>query len=97
MPGVDRVVDARALAFDDNALDGIVMVDVLHHIPDVSLFFQEASRCVKAGGLVVMIEPWHTPWSRWVYQNLHHEPFEPTSDWTIPASGPLSGANGALP
>ena len=45
-----------------------------------------------------MIEPWVTAWSRLVWGPLHHEPFEPQADsWTIPESGPLSGANGALP
>ena len=44
-----------------------------------------------------MIEPWNNPWAKWVYQNLHHEPFDPNAGWTLPASGPLSGANGALP
>jgi hypothetical protein len=47
---------------------------------------------------VALIEPWVTPWSRWVYTHLHHEPFDPeASAWELPASGPLSGANGALP
>jgi SAM-dependent methyltransferase len=96
-PGVDRVVDARQLPFARDELDGIVMTDVLHHITDVVRFFQEATRCVKAGGEVLMLEPWNTPWSRWVYQRLHPEPFEPQSDWSIPDTGPLSGANGALP
>ena len=45
-----------------------------------------------------MIEPWVSTWSRLIYQNLHHEPFDPKArDWTIPDTGPLSGANGALP
>ena len=35
--------------------------------------------------------------TKWVYQNLHHEPFDTNAGWTLPASGPLSGANGALP
>jgi SAM-dependent methyltransferase len=96
-PGVDRIVDAHQLPFANDELDGIVMTDVLHHIPDVARFFQEATRCIKAGGQVLMIEPWNTPWSRWVYQRLHSEPFEPLGGWTIPSTGPLSGANGALP
>jgi len=96
-PGVDQVVDAQRLPFLNDELDGIVMTDVLHHIPDVARFFTEATRCVKAGGQVLMIEPWNTPWSRWVYQRLHSEPFEPEEGWTIPRTGPLSGANGALP
>lgn len=45
-----------------------------------------------------MIEPWVSTWSRPIYTHLHHEPFVPDSkDWTFPSSGPLSGANGALP
>ena len=95
--GVDRIVDACHLPFVSDELDGIVMTDVLHHIPDVARFFREATRCIKAGGQVLMIEPWNTPWSVWVYQRLHSEPFRPHGDWTIPSTGPLSGANGALP
>lgn len=45
-----------------------------------------------------MIEPWVTNWSRFVYTRFHHEPFEPKAEqWSFPASGPLSSANGALP
>jgi SAM-dependent methyltransferase len=97
VPGVDRIVDGRQLPFSNEELDGIVMTDVLHHIPDVARFFKEATRCVKAGGQVLMIEPWNTRWSGWVYRRLHSEPFQPDAGWTIPSTGPLSGANGALP
>jgi hypothetical protein len=45
-----------------------------------------------------MIEPWVTPWSRFIYRHLHHEPFDPlVKDWEFSSSGPLSGANIALP
>lgn len=97
MPGVQLIADACNLPLMEQSLDAIVMIDVLHHIPDVTRFFVEAARCVRPGGKVVMIEPWRTPWSEWVYTNLHSEPFSPKSDWTIPSLGPLSGANGALP
>lgn len=98
MPGVDRVVDARQLPFADGALNAIVMTDVFHHIPDVRRFLREASRCLRPGGKVVMIEPWRTPWSEWVYTRLHPEPFLPAVEgWELPEGGPLSVANGALP
>jgi SAM-dependent methyltransferase len=97
VPGVDRIVDAHHLPFGNEELDGIVMTDVFHHIPDVARFFREATRCIKVRGQVLMIEPWNTPWSKWVYQRLHSEPFEPEAGWLIPSTGPLSGANGALP
>ena len=97
VPGIDRVSDAKNLPFNDDELDCIVMTDVLHHIPDVCKFFQEATRCVKPGGCIVMIEPWNTPWAQWFFQNLHSEPFDPDAGWTFPSSGPLSDANGTLP
>jgi len=96
--GVDRVLDARALPFADASLRAILMVDVFHHIPDVTAFLHEAERTLASGGIVAMWEPWNTPWSRLIYKNLHPEPFEPeTTSWSFPASGPLSGANSALP
>jgi SAM-dependent methyltransferase len=86
------------MPFRDGSLRGIAMVNVLHHVPDVHLLFEEASRCLKPGGRVVAIEPWVSTWSRLVYTNLHHEPFDAKSeDWAFPKGGRLSAANGALP
>jgi len=97
-PDVRLVADAQQLPFQDRALRGIVMSDVLHHIPQPRRFFREASRCVRPGGVIAMIEPWVTTWSKLVYTRLHHEPFRPdATEWEIPYGGPLSGANGALP
>lgn len=74
------------------------MTDVLHHLPKAKDFFSEAARCVRSGGVIVMIEPWVTPWSHLIYTRLHHEPFQPNAlEWEFPTTGPLSGANGALP
>lgn len=96
--GVREVVDALRLPFADGALRAIVMTDVLHHVPDVGRFFREAQRTLRPGGAVLMIEPWNTAFARFVYGRLHHEPFEPDAEhWEFPSSGPLSGANGALP
>ena len=47
---------------------------------------------------MVMVKPWLSRWSSLVYGKLHHEPFDPCAqEWDFPSSGPLSGANGALP
>lgn len=97
-PGAEIVLDGQVLPFDQRALGGIVLVNVLHHMSQVELFLAEAARCVRPGGMIVMIEPWVTSWSRFVYSHLHHEPFDPGSpSWEFASSGPLSGANGALP
>jgi SAM-dependent methyltransferase len=94
---VDMVYDATAMPFKNGTLRSLLLVDVLHHIPEPAAFFSEAARCVRSGGRCLMVEPWNTGWSRWVYKHLHHEPFDVNGDWTIPFKGPLSGANGALP
>lgn len=92
------VLSGTQLPFADESLRAIVMTDVLHHIPDIRAFFNEATRCLKPGGKIIMIEPWATRWSKLIYTYLHHEPFLPLSRrWELPKSGPLSGANGALP
>ncbi|MBC8461956.1 MAG: methyltransferase domain-containing protein [Deltaproteobacteria bacterium] len=95
---VDVVLDGHCLPFQTAALGGILMTNVLHHLPQPRAFFNEAARCVQPGGMIAMIEPWMSPWSRLVFGKLHHEPFQPQAqDWSFPQSGPLSGANGALP
>jgi SAM-dependent methyltransferase len=85
------------MPFGNETISGIFMVDVFHHIPDSKQFLQEAQRVLKPGGKIVMIEPANSTWGRFIYQNFHHEPFDPKAGWSIPASGPMSGANGALP
>lgn len=98
LPGLDLVLEGQALPFASGVLGGIVMVNVFHHIPRPQSFLKEAARCVAPGGSLAMIEPWVSDWSRWVYSRLHYEPFDPQAiEWDFPVSGPLSGANGALP
>ena len=98
IPGVDVICDGQKLPFRPASLRGIVMLDVLHHIPSAKKFLSTAAHCVKPGGAIVMIEPWNTRWSQFVYKHLHHEPFDQkASEWNLPSSGPLSQANSALP
>jgi SAM-dependent methyltransferase len=98
LAGVDVLLNGLALPFPENSLRGIVMTNVFHHLPDAGQFLKEAGRCLIPGGVLAMVEPWVTSWSTWVYTRLHHEPFDPqASSWRLPAGGPLSNANGALP
>jgi SAM-dependent methyltransferase len=97
-PGISLVLDGSQMPFRTGTLRGIAMTNVLHHLPAPRRFFNEAWRCVRPGGVIVMIEPWVTPWSRAIYARLHHEPFLPEAPtWEFESTGPLSGANGALP
>ena len=75
---IQVVIDGRRCARGrDGTLRAILMTDVLHHVPDVRAFFTEAARCVRPGGVVAMIEPWVSRWSRLIYTRFHHEPFRP--------------------
>ena len=94
--GARVVLDGLRLPVDDGALRAIVMTNVFHHLPDARRFLSEAARAVRPGGVVAMVEPWISAWSRIVYKKLHHEPCLPEApDWSFPATGPLSSANEA--
>jgi SAM-dependent methyltransferase len=96
--GVKLVTDARRLPFANGTLRAIVMTDVLHHVPSPKLFLSEAQRTLVPAGRIVMIEPWVSPWSKFIYSRVHSEPFRTeATDWGFPPTGPLSGANGAMP
>jgi SAM-dependent methyltransferase len=95
---VSLVADAHALPFPAGGLRAIVMTNVLHHLPNAPGFLREAGRAVHAGGAIVMVEPWVTAWSRLVYRHFHGEPFDPdAAAWEFSSTGPVSGANNALP
>jgi len=98
LPNVDRVFSALNMPFEQASVDAFFMVDVLHHIIDPRRFFTEALRCLKIGGKIVMIEPANTCWSRFIYENFHHELFDTQAGWELTGrQGPLSQGNGALP
>lgn len=97
LPNVDMRFSALKMPFEDNSVDAFFMVNVLHHLQDARKFFKEANRCFKVGSKVIMIEPANTLWGRFIYQNFHHEPFNPKGSWVLKKSAPLSSANGAIP
>jgi SAM-dependent methyltransferase len=98
LQGISLVCDGQKMPFEKDSLRGILMTDVLHHIPRVRLFFREALRILKVGGVISMVEPWNTNWSKVIYSHQHHEVFNPkVAEWEFTTSGPLSGANTALP
>ena len=95
---IDLVLNGQELPFRENTLQGIILIDVFHHIARVKKFLVEAIRCLKPGGVVVMVEPWSSRWSRLIYRKFHHEPFDlKTEKWEFTCGGPLSMSNHALP
>jgi len=97
MPNVDKVFSASKMPFASESIDAFFMLDVLHHISRPRDFFREAARCLTNSGKIVMIEPANSYWSRFIFRNFHHEPFDTDAGWDLEEGGPLSHANIALP
>ena len=97
LPHCDGCFSAEDLPFEDNSLSAIFMLNVFHHIPSCENFLAEAQRTLKPGGIIFMIEPANTPVAKFIYQNFHHEPFDPNGDWYVRGGGPLSDSNQAVP
>lgn len=95
--GIDLVVDATNMPFQDESVDFICMLNTLHHIPNAEKFFREASRVLALGGRIFIADQ-HLGWiSSFVLKYLHKEGFNPDAKtWAFPSKGPLSSANGAL-
>ena len=98
VPGVMLVLDARHMPFAAGTLRAILMTNVFHHISRPRAFLSEAARVVPPGGALIMLEPWLSWWSRFVYRRFHDEPFDPSArQWEFAEGGRLTSANGALP
>ncbi len=78
VPWLDAVADGQALPFKNGSLANLVLFDVLHHLENVRLFFDEATRVLRTGGRIVLMEP-YVSWLSWpVYRFLHPE----SLDWS---------------
>ena len=80
LPWIDVVADAQDLPFENQSFNNIVMFDVLRHIENVTLFFQEALRVLQSGGRILMMEPYISLVSYPIYHFLHPEPVNLNQD-----------------
>jgi SAM-dependent methyltransferase len=85
-PGIDVVADAHRLPFPDQTFTGVVMLDVLHHLERPIEVLKEASRVLKPGGRLAMIEPAMTAVARRFYQHFHDEPVDMNADAFAPVA-----------
>jgi SAM-dependent methyltransferase len=100
-PGIDVVADAHRLPFPNELFSGVVMLDVLHHLERPIEFLKEASRVLKPGRRLVMIEPAMTTLARRFYDYFHDEPVhmdvDPFADMAINPDRDPFDANQAIP
>lgn len=75
LPGehVDVQADALRPPFRPASVDNIVMIDVLHHLAQPVAFLNQAATVLRGGGRVLLVEPFVSVWSWFVYKFLHHE------------------------
>jgi SAM-dependent methyltransferase len=85
-PGIDVVADAHGLPFRNEFFTGVVMLDVMHHLERPIEFLKEASRVLKRGGRLAMIEPAMTTIAREFYDRFHEEPVDMNADPFAPVA-----------
>ena len=72
-PGLDLAADALRLPLADGSLGNLLVIDLLHHVQDPHVFFDEAARVLRPAGRLLAIEPYISPLSYLGYRLLHHE------------------------
>lgn len=78
---IDICFDAHIPPFSEDSISNIVMIDVLHHLSNPVIFFENALKVLEPGGKIVIIEPYPSPFSLIVYRLFHPEPFHFNVDY----------------
>jgi SAM-dependent methyltransferase len=74
-PWLNICFDAHHIPFKKDSIGNIIMIDVLHHLADPVHFFRNASQVLEKGGRIVLLEPFPTVFSLFIYRRFHPEPF----------------------
>jgi SAM-dependent methyltransferase len=72
-PWLDVVADAQQLPFQASTVANIFGLDMLHHVATPMTFLLEAQRILVPGGRLILVEPWVTPFSYFIYRFFHQE------------------------
>ncbi|MBI4678124.1 MAG: class I SAM-dependent methyltransferase [Elusimicrobia bacterium] len=96
LPWLDLVCSAFDLPLADASLDRIFSMFSFHHFSRARSFLDEARRCLKPGGELVIVDPAITLWSR-VYYKIHVDKLDcEAPSWGFDGKGRLSDSNIAL-
>jgi SAM-dependent methyltransferase len=72
-PWLDAIADAQRLPFRSNSVANVFGLDMLHHLATPMTFLSEVSRILIPGGRLILVEPWITPFSYFIFRFLHQE------------------------
>ena len=73
--GVDIVVDAQNMQFEDNEIHAFYGINCFHHFPEPKKFFNELIRTLKPGAGAILIEPYYGFFSDIIYKKVHEDEF----------------------
>ena len=72
-PRLDAIADAQRLPFRNASVANVFGLDMLHHLATPMTFLSEVSRVLARGGRLILVEPWITPFSYFIFRFLHQE------------------------
>ena len=88
-PWLDIAVDAQHLPFRSGSVANVFGLDMLHHLAAPLDFLREAARVLIPGGRLILIEPWITPFSWFLFRFFHQERCDLSeTPWLPPDKGP---------
>ena len=95
---IDIVLDAMNMNLKSNSIRSFYAQNVFHHFPDPRKFFSEASRVLKKGGGIILLDPFYGLMSSAIYPFISpNEDFDKNQkEWKGTHTGPMRGANQAL-
>lgn len=96
-PWIDISCSAYALPFKNKSVDRVFLMFVCHHLGEINKFLDEAYRCLKPGGEMVIVDPAITLFSKFYYKYCHIDKMNLRSkEWSFEGKGRLSDSNIAL-
>jgi SAM-dependent methyltransferase len=95
--GLDRVVDAMSMPYEDGSLKTVFGIHCFHHFSDPYKFLSEIERVCSRGGGAILVDPYFGPVASLVFKQLFaSEHFDKSGPAVVDHGGPMSNANQAL-
>ena len=89
---MDRVENAYQLSCPDDSVKLLCCISLINQLGQVEKFFKEAERVLIRNGKLVIVDPYLSWFSRFIYKYLHHYRFNwDSKSWDFAESGRMTG------